>query len=97
VILRRVFRAAARREYDLALAWYADRRPGLGERFAASVDAALDRVSSAPGRFPVAVAIVRWVRVAGFPYRVYFRVSRSRIEVFAVFHVRRDPALLMRR
>ena len=61
MILRRVFRAAARREYDLA------------------------------------VANVRWVRVAGFPYRIYFRVSRSRIEVFAVFHVRRDPAVLMRR
>jgi len=54
-------------------------------------------VSSAPGRIPVAVANVRWVRVAGFPYRIYFRVSRSRIEVFAVFHVRRDPAVLMRR
>lgn len=95
--LRPAFRAIARREYDSAVAWYADRRQSLGVRFVEAIDLALKRASSAPESYPVALAGMRWVRVNGFPYRIYFRASRSRLEVLAVFHVRRDPGLLRHR
>lgn len=97
MIRRPVFRATARREYDLAVAWYGARRPSLGLRFVDAVDSALERASSTPERFPSALPGMRWVRVNSFPYRVYFRASESRIEVLAVFHARRDPELLVTR
>ena len=36
---------------------------------------------------------VRRSRVAVFPYHIYYRILPDRIEVIAIIHGRRDPAL----
>ncbi len=44
------FRGLARSEYDAAVAWYEQARPGLGSDFEAEVQAVLDTASATPDR-----------------------------------------------
>jgi hypothetical protein len=46
--LRLIFRRDARTELRAAVRWYEERRRGLGERFKAAVQAALDRITADP-------------------------------------------------
>jgi toxin ParE1/3/4 len=97
VTLPVVIRAVARREFDAAVDWYAQQRDGLGERFVAAVRAALQSAGDSPGRFRKSVADLRYIRVAGFPYRVHFRATDKRVVIVAIFHTRRDQAPLVHR
>lgn len=91
--LKVVFRPAARAEFDGASLWYEDRQAGLGARFVAEVDRAVELVSTHPNRYPVEHGEIRCVRVHRFPYSIFFTVESKRIVVLAVFHARRDPAI----
>lgn len=86
------FRPIAQAEFDAAVAWYDQARPGLGADFAASVQAVLDEAGRNPARFPVADRDVREGPVVGFPYCVYYRVRSGRLVVVAVYHQARDPS-----
>lgn len=91
--LKVVFRPAARAEFDGAVLWYEDRRPGLGIGFVSEIDRAVDLASKFPERYPVKHKEVRCVRARRFPYFIYYVVESDRIVVLAVFHTRRDPAI----
>jgi plasmid stabilization system protein ParE len=86
------FRAPARSEYDAAVSWYEQARPGLGSDFEAEVQAVLDTASATPDRYPVADGDVREAPVRGFPYCVYYRVRLGKLIVVAVYHQSRDPS-----
>ena len=92
-----VVRAAARREFDAAVDWYAKRREGLGEQFVDAVRAALRSAGESPERYPKSVADLRSIRVSGLPCRVHFRTTASRVVIVAVFHARRDQVALVHR
>jgi len=81
---------AADRDFEEAVAWY-ERHAGLGERFVARTEEALNRIGAMPELHAVIHQNIRRVRVAGFPYNVYYRILGDRIEVLAVFHNKRDP------
>lgn len=55
------------------------------------MDVALGDVADGPDRFPLVVPPFRRVLLRRFPYAVYFRVHDDVVQVFAVFHARRDP------
>ena len=86
------FRAPARAEYDAAVSWYEQARPGLGSDCEAEVQAVLDTASATPDRYPVADGDVREAPVRGFPYCVYYRVRLGKLIVVAVYHQSRDPS-----
>ena len=86
------FRAPAQAEYDTAVAWYDQARPGLGRDFEAEVEAVLVAAAAAPDRYPVADGDVREAPVSGFPYCVYYRVRSNKLIVVAVYHQSRDPS-----
>ncbi len=91
------FRRAAQLEYDEAALWYERRRFGLGVEFAIAIDQALTRACAGPQRFPTIVGDVRCVRVRRFPYAIFYRTRGEQLIVIAVFHARRDPAILRER
>lgn len=92
-MLPMVFRASARFEFDAAGDWYEARRPGLGPRFAATVQSVLDRIASQPDFYAVAMNEVREASVPGFPYCIYYREEPGQIVILAVFHASRDPTI----
>src|SRR5689334_6507667 len=88
-----VWRGAAQREYGEAFDWYEAQNPGLGVRFAAEVRQALQRIRDMPLMYRRVRKDVRRGPVNGFPYGVFYRPHADRIEVIAVFHARRNPAV----
>ncbi|HEX4588409.1 MAG TPA: type II toxin-antitoxin system RelE/ParE family toxin [Gemmataceae bacterium] len=85
------FRTAAKAEYEAAVAWYDEARPGLGEDFETEVQSVLDEASTNPKRYPIADGDVREAPVSGFPYCIYYRVRSGKLVVVAVYHQSRDP------
>lgn len=93
-----IFDAEARLEFEEAVAWYEEQKPGLGDRFEAEVHATLQRILQNPERFKPAGRTIREARVEVFKkYRVYFRIEPDFIGIVSVFHSSRNPAELRRR
>lgn len=86
-----VFRPEAEAEALEAREWYESRSDGLGRRFAAALDALLDRLLSNPLSFPRVHGEVRRAVVTHFPYAIYFRIDRDEVVVLAI-HGRQDPS-----
>lgn len=81
-------------EADLAEAfrWYEERRPGLGERFLLSVEAALSTIRRNPRAFPVVHKQVRRALLRRFPYGVFYLSDAETVVIVAVFHAKRHPS-----
>jgi toxin ParE1/3/4 len=90
-------REAAEKEFDEAFDWYEEQDAGVGVRFAAAVQRVFDRIGDFPEAAPVVFADVRKAVVRKFPYCVFYRPHADRVEVIAVFHTSRDPAIGQRR
>ncbi|HEX4589867.1 MAG TPA: type II toxin-antitoxin system RelE/ParE family toxin [Gemmataceae bacterium] len=86
-------RRAARLEYDLAVDWYEQRRPGLGADFIRRIKDQLDGIVAAPLAHAIVHRDIRRAVVEQFPYVVYYRVLTTKIVVTAVFHSSRDPRI----
>lgn len=87
---------AAREELRAAVAWYEERRPGLGEEFLAEVHGTLELIRDHPdlgGTVPQVPSRLqaRRLPVRRFPYSVIYRRRGTMIEVLAVAHHRREP------
>jgi plasmid stabilization system protein ParE len=91
------FHPFASRELEDAALWYEGRQAGLGSAFLAEVDRAVQLSAEGPSQFPEVHKNIRRARVHRFPYSVFFRASKDRILVIAVFHARRDPKVLAKR
>jgi len=92
VTLPLIFHPIAETEYQQASAYYENEHPGVGEEFEFEVQAVLLRVQQHPDRYPIAVRDIRFAHARRFPYSVYYRIRRDRIDVLSVFHESRDPA-----
>ena len=86
-----VFRPEADQEVQSARQWYEEQRPGLGVRFADTIDETILRVSSNPLAFPAVHRETRRAIVRRFPYGVYFRLLGNEVVITAVMHGRRHP------
>jgi plasmid stabilization system protein ParE len=86
------FSEAARAEHLEHVAFYEERRAGLGARYLAAFDLAIDRICAHPEQFPVAhPPAIRRLRLPGFPYTVLYRIDETGIEVLALAHHSRRP------
>ena len=86
-----VFTQAPRAELIDAQDWYEDEAPGLGRRFRAEVNAALERMSAHPLQFPALFKNVRRALLRRFPYMLFFVIEDDTLLVIACFHASRDP------
>lgn len=89
------FRPEAEEDLRLAIAWYAEQREGLGDELTDDVGETIERIERLPESYRLVHGEFRRALLRQFPYAIYFRV-RSAIEIFAVFHARRDPRDLRR-
>ncbi len=78
-------------ELKSARAWYDNKRPELGDRFAVAVDETVEAIAEHPLRFLVAHRGRRRAGVRRFPYGIFFEVQEHRIVVIACFHGKRNP------
>jgi len=81
----------AEAELRKAVAWYAEIRPALGDRFARAVDEAVEAIASNPLHFAVVEKDRRRAGVHRFPYGLFFIMEPERIVVLACFHGKRNP------
>jgi plasmid stabilization system protein ParE len=93
-----IFHRLALREYRTAILHYRTRSWQAASRFVKAVDAAIQRIASAPDRWPVIHVNYRWVRTRRFPYIVYYRIlDPDHVLIVAVAHGRRRPGYWLRR
>ena len=86
------FNEAARAEHLEHVAYYEACQIGLGARYLAAFDAAMEKVCSTPDRYRVEFPPnIRRYRVPGFPYNILFRLAGSDVEVLVVAPHRRRP------
>jgi plasmid stabilization system protein ParE len=86
-----IFTAAAEQDVVDAVDWYEHQAPGVGVRLLAEITAVIVRIASNPRQFPLAHKDARRALLRRFPYAVFFRVTKERVEVTACFHTSRDP------
>ena len=87
-----IFTPAARAELIGAQDWYENEVPGLGKRFRAAIDAAIERMSDNPRQFPVVHRSIRRALLRRFPYALMFVIEADEsLTVIACFHGSRDP------
>jgi hypothetical protein len=91
-----VFRPQAEDEVLEVRRWYDGRRQGLGDEFAAEIDALVARIVSNPLSFQRVRGETRRGVLNRFPYAIYFRSTATEIVVLAA-HGRQDPSRWQRR
>lgn len=91
------FTAEAETEIAKAFAWYEQRALGLGSEFLRAVEAAVTSAANAPRQYPVWRRGARRVLLRKFPYALFYTIATEGIIVFACFHGRRDPKVLINR
>lgn len=80
-------------ELTEAREWYSHQRQDLDLEFMQCIDDALSRIANYPNAFPIVYRNLRRVVVRRFPFAVFYEVTADEIEVFAVFHSRRNPEM----
>jgi toxin ParE1/3/4 len=91
-VKRATFHAEAEAEYRAALAVYERQQPGLGGKFRAQVEAAVERIRLNPQAYiPYDDQGARACIVRRFPYILFYVELADRIWIAALAHQRRRP------
>jgi toxin ParE1/3/4 len=79
-------------EHLAEVAFYESRRKGLGSRYLASFNAAMERVCRDPKQFRIECEPdFRRIPLRGFPFAIIYRDVGGQIQILAVAHQRRRP------
>ncbi len=90
--MRYFFHPAAEGEHLAEVSFYESRRKGLGARYLASFDAAIERVCVDPTAFRIECEPnLRRVLLRGFPFAIIYREVDGKVQVLAVAHHKRRP------
>jgi toxin ParE1/3/4 len=85
-------------EHEEQIAYYEERRAGLGRRYHLATLRAIERAVLAPHRFKIVrPPNLRKVSLRGFPFTVIYREVDFQVQVLAVAHHRRAPNYWARR
>jgi toxin ParE1/3/4 len=92
------FRAEIQSDLSDAFDWYEARREGLGMEFLSCVDAAVENIRRNPTQYPVVHRLsIRRALVRRFPYGIFYAVEQDHVLVYALSHLKRDPASVSQR
>ena len=80
-----------------AIAWYDDKRPGLGEMFLVEYLAAIGRIRDNPLLFAVAANGLRPCRLKRFSYIIHFDVDGNDVLIVALMAGGRDDSAFIHR
>lgn len=83
----------AEADLEESVEWYNKQSAGLGDRFAASVDAYFERIAAVPTASMVRYENVRCKPMSVFPYLICYIINEAelRIDVLRIFHTSREP------
>jgi toxin ParE1/3/4 len=85
-------------EHEDQIAYYEERRAGLGRRYHLAMLRAIALAGSNPRRFKIVrPPNLRKVSLRGFPFAVIYREVDSMVQVLAIAHHRRAPNYWVRR
>lgn len=86
-------------DYESAVAWYEDQKPGLGFDFSVRLTESFEAIETHPTAQRFLYANRRFAFVKQFPYIVYFLLNEDNLEiiVFAILHEKRDPQIWKKR
>lgn len=85
------FHPEALSEFQESAVFYESQQAGLGARFIAAVQSAVDRIVAAPQSCRVMEENVRRCLTRVFPYAVLYTVENDCIVIVAVMHCHREP------
>ena len=91
------FHPAATAELEESADWYAERSEVAARGFTLAVDAAVNKISRDPDRFPKIDARHRSCSVERYPFQIVFRSEATTICVVAVAHAARRPGYWRKR
>lgn len=90
--MRSSFLPDAESEHLQQVAYYEGQQAGLGARYLAEVAAALEYISEAPHRFPIArPPALRKLSLKRFPFTIFFRELSGVVQIVAIAPHRRRP------
>jgi len=85
------FRPESAEEFNLAVLYYNNERPGLGFELAAEVRNTLNRIIKFPDSWPFISPNIRKSIVNRFPFAVLYHRGDNQILIIAIMHMRRKP------
>jgi len=85
------FLEPAQIEFEKAINFYNQRRPNLGDEFAAEVLNTINRILNHPEAWTKLSKRTRRCQTNRFPYGVIYQIRGDRILIVAVAHLRRKP------
>ena len=85
-------------EHENQIAYYEERRPGLGRRYHLAMLRSIELACSNPRRFRIVrPPNLRMAPLRGFPFAVIYREVDSMVQLLAIAHHRRAPNYWARR
>ena len=85
------FHHEASAELEATVEFYESRLEGLGIRFLAAVESAIERISAWPeSESPLSESLIKMI-VSGFPYSIIYRETENQILLLALAHHYRRP------
>lgn len=91
------FHPDALSEFEAAVNYYELLQPGLGARFVASAESALQSILEAPETWPFLVPGVHRRLTRVFPYALLYSVESHHVLVLAVMHCHQKPGYWLAR
>lgn len=87
-----LYHPEAEREFRESTRYYENEQSGLGDRFFAQIQTALNRIQHNPLTGFLSERGTRTYRVpGGFPYGIVFREREHQVQIIAVYHFSRRP------
>jgi toxin ParE1/3/4 len=80
----------AQAEFDEAVEFYEQRKPGLGKRFRSAIVRALRTILKNPERWPEREGFRKYL-VPVFRYKIYYEISDDTLNIVAIAHPSREP------
>ncbi|MBA2762854.1 MAG: type II toxin-antitoxin system RelE/ParE family toxin [Segetibacter sp.] len=87
----------ARSDIHQIIKWYDLQAEGLGDKFEAMLDNAINSIANNPTAFAYLFENVRRIRVKKFPYIIFYKIDQQNINIFGVIHTKRNPYLIKER
>jgi plasmid stabilization system protein ParE len=81
---------AAAQDLDDAYFWYERQKRGLGSRFLAAVNVALQLIQRTPAGYQTVYQNYRKALLRVFPYVIFYREEEDQIFISAIFHTSRS-------
>lgn len=97
MIYETIFHPAFETDVEYIIDYYEHRLAGLGSRFLKELDEKIQTIILNPEIFKIKLNTFRWATLDVFPFKVVFKLVKSKIYFLAVLHCKRKNSFLRRR